>query len=153
MHTCIGIAYLQSIGSVTSMTCGASTYLPPDSARPSISETIFSRMGTFWATSSITSESKPVSKQVSSCADAAKLLHFLYCWSFYPNTCIFNTVFLILLLLHNHAPAPYSGKGLLWQCLCVYPLICHQSWAESVLILWHHQSPTAPVALRLLIYQ
>jgi len=48
-------SYLQSMGSVTSITCGASMYLPPDSASPSISETIFSNVGTFWATSSITS--------------------------------------------------------------------------------------------------
>ncbi|RUS70013.1 hypothetical protein EGW08_022230, partial [Elysia chlorotica] len=51
---------MQTMGSVTSMTCGASWYLPPEWARPSISVTIFSRVGTFSFSWSITSGAKLV---------------------------------------------------------------------------------------------
>ena len=51
-----GDRYLQSIGNVTSMTWDASLYFPPDMDSSPISATIFSRVGKFCASWSITSE-------------------------------------------------------------------------------------------------
>ena len=48
-------SYLHNIGRVTSMTCGASAYLPPDPASESISEIIFSKGGNVSVSMSITS--------------------------------------------------------------------------------------------------
>ena len=53
------VTNLQRRGSVTSMTWGASLYLPPDSVSSAISSTIFSRGATVSATSSITSVTRP----------------------------------------------------------------------------------------------
>ena len=49
------LVYLHNMGNVTSMTCGASAYLPPDSANSSISWIIFSKGGNVSWSMSITS--------------------------------------------------------------------------------------------------